>query len=103
MGQKITNPKSRLFLHYYVFQKTINQYLTDWKDKSDSFRIKNGYIIDPDWIKEWKRLVDYDNIKINYLDCFNITSTKINHEQKLLFNQHLQPEIKIMKKILYIM
>ena len=94
MGQKISNPKCQLILHYYVFQKTLQKYLTDWKNKNDRNKIEKGYLIDPDWIKEWKRISDYDNIKTNYLDHFGIESTNINDNQKLLISQHLEPVIK---------
>ena len=92
--QKISNPKSKLLLYYYVFQKKIKKYLTDWKDKKDGHKIEKGYIIDPDYIKEWKRISDYDNIKTNYLDHFGLETIKINDDQKLLITQHLQPVIK---------
>ena len=94
MGQKISNPKCKLLLHYYVFQKTIQKYLTDWKDKKDRHKLEKGYIIDPDWIKEWKRISDYDNIKTKYLDCLGIESTNINDNLNLVITQHLQPVIK---------
>ena len=86
--------KCKILLHYYVFQKNIKQYLTDWDGKTDGYRKEKGYIIEPDWIKEWKRIVDYDNIKTNYLDHFNIESTKIDSDQGILFSQHLEPAIK---------
>ena len=94
MGQKISNPKCKLLLHYYVFQKTIQKYLTDWKDKKDRHKIEKGYIIDPDWIKEWKRISDYDNIKTKYLEKLGIESTNINDDLNLAITQHLEPAIK---------
>ena len=93
MGQKISNPKCRLLVHYYVFQNTIKQYLTDWKDKTDRYRIERGYIIEPDWIKEWKKIINYDYIKTEYLDLFNLVSTNVDDDQKLLINQHLEPNL----------
>ena len=94
MGQNIPNNKCKILLDYYTFQKKIYQYLKDWKDKNDRYKKEIGYIIEPDWIEEWKRISDYDNLKTKYLDPFNITSSKISKEQQILINQHLLPEIK---------
>ena len=101
MGQQAINIKSQLILHYYVFQKTIQKYLTDWKDKIDGKKIEKGYIIHPEWIKEWKKTIDYNNLKTNYLDYFNLESTNINEDQRLLIKQHLEPVFKDYKKISY--
>ena len=67
MGNKISFPKSNLILHYYIFQKTIHKYLKDWKDKKDGEYIQKGYIFHPNWIKEWKRIIKYEDLKTNFI------------------------------------
>ena len=75
MGQQ--NPKYQFILNYYDFQKKIQKYLSDW-EKEKGGKLEKGYIIHPDWIKEWKRISNYNNIKTKYLD-------KYNSESKFLF------------------
>ena len=75
MGQQ--NPKYQFILNYYDFQKKIQKYLSEW-EKEKGGKLKKGYIIHPDWIKEWKRISNYNNIKTKYLD-------KYNSESKFLF------------------
>lgn len=93
MGNKISFPKSNLILHYYIFQKTIHKYLKDWKDKKDGEYIQKGYIFHPNWIKEWKRIIKYEDLKTNFIKHFDIESNNFNENQKLLITEHLEPAI----------
>ena len=85
--------KSKYILNYYVFQKQIYKYLKDWNSMNDMHLIRIGYFINPEWIQEWKRRINYNFIKSSYLDHFNIESLNLNQEQMLLINQHLDSNI----------
>ena len=73
----------RPIFYYYGFQKKIeNQINNNNKDREDE-EIKIGYLINPDWIKEWKNLIQYsqmEKILNNYkdIDFSNINTTKKN-------------------------
>ena len=88
MGAKTT--KIDKILYYYVFQKKINNYLNTYAKRKDRFRLKDGYIICLDWIKEWKMRINYDNLVADYLSHFNLESTKLNDEQEMMINQFIE-------------
>ena len=88
MGAK--NTKIDSILYYYIFQKKINNYLNNTVKREDKTRLKNGYIINPEWIKEWKRRIKYDKLVSDYLVHFNINTTKLNNEQLLMINQFIE-------------
>jgi len=88
MGVK--NTKIDNILYYYVFQKKINNYLNNDEKRKDKKLLKIGYIINPEWIKEWKRRINYDKLVSDYLDHFNINSIKLNDEQLLMINQFIE-------------
>ena len=86
-----TNNKSVQIVYYYVFQKYINKYLSLTYTKcKDNNKIKYGYIVHPDWIKEWKKRIDYNSMKINFLDHLNIDSIAINENQEILINNYIE-------------
>ena len=93
MGTK--NTKIDNILYYYVFQKKIKNYLNYYGKRKDKFSLKDGYIISPDWIKEWKMRINYDKIVADYLDYFNLDSTKLNDEQEMMINQFLENDINL--------
>ena len=90
------NSKSKSILDYYVFQKKINKYLNNKaKRKEERYSIKEGYIINPEWIKEWKKIIDYKKIA-EYCDSFKINSSKkLNKNQKMLINQFIENDYKV--------
>ena len=95
MGSKISKNKEKI-LYYYVFQKKINNYINNNKIKEKEKKIlKIGYIINPDWIKEWKARINYNKITSDYLDHFNLDSTRLNKQQKLLINQFIEKDNNI--------
>ena len=59
MGQK-QNLSTKLVINYSLFQKKIEKYLTNWKNQKNEKIIKKGYLIDPNWIKKWKQLLEYE-------------------------------------------
>jgi hypothetical protein len=71
--------KNNIF-RYYIFQKKFKNYLTGKISDKERKKIKNGYLIPFDWIKEWKRIINYNIISKN-LDSFQIESTKLNENQ----------------------
>jgi hypothetical protein len=85
------NAKSAQILYYYVFQKYIKKYLTsEYSTYRENTKLKFGYLIHPQWIKEWKRRINYNTMKSNILDHLNIESTVLNENQENLINYYLE-------------
>ena len=93
MGQK--NAKSKFILYYHSFQQKILKYLKDWENEKGGTTLEKGYIIHPDWIKAWKGISNYDNIKTDYLDD-SISESKIikNNKQKYQNIENFEKEDK---------
>ncbi len=89
MGQS-QNSQTLTIVNYYILQNQIQQYLTKTalKDKKDQFLIKKGYLLNPDWVKQWKILINYDNLKF-LLNEFKIKSINFVDEQELLVNEFI--------------
>ena len=51
---------------YYLFQKKIKDHLDNKIDK-ESDDIKDGYLVHPNWIIEWKKMIAYNTL----YDYFN--------------------------------
>ena len=83
-------------LYYYVFQKKIDQFFRGEKIEKDK-KIKKGYIINPEFIKEWKRRKNYVKIKKKYFENFNIEKTKLDKKQTKLIKDYFE---KLDEKIL---
>ena len=85
------NAKSAQILYYYVFQKYIKKYLTsEYSTYRENTKLKFGYLIHTQWIKEWKRRINYNTMKSNILDHLNIESTVLNENQENLINYYLE-------------
>ena len=80
-------------LYYYKFQKKIGKFFNGEEMKKDNKEItEKGYIINPEWIKEWRRRNKYPKIKKYCLDV-------INFEKKILdFKQIKTNFFDILKK-----
>ena len=63
-------------IHYYLFQKKLSKYMNKQNNKEDKYKLKVGYLINPDWIVYWKYIIDYDKIK-KYLDGLQINKKKL--------------------------
>lgn len=89
MGQS-QNSQTLTIVNYYILQNQIQQYLTKTalEDKKDQFLIKKGYLLNPDWVKQWKILINYDNLKF-LLNEFKIKSINFVDEQELLVNEFI--------------
>ena len=72
--------KNNSIFKYYIFQKKFKKYLTGKISDKERNIIKKGYLVPPDWIKEWKRNINYNIISKN-LDSFEIESTKLKENQ----------------------
>ena len=67
-------------IHYYLFQKVISKYFNKKYQKDDENEIKNGYIINPYWIKDWKKIIKYDEIE-NKLDKLKINEKNLKSNE----------------------
>ena len=92
MGQT-QDKKTLKIINYYLFQKEIEQYLTNWNDKNDKFKRKIGYLVNPDWVTQYKKLINYSNIKF-ILDQNKIKSTKYVDDQELVIDDFIKKPIK---------
>lgn len=91
----IQKTNTQILINYYLFQKEIKKYLTDWKDKNDNHKIKVGYLVNPEWIKKWKELINYDGKegKLFLLNQFQIESSKLTEEQNDLVSGFIKNNI----------
>ena len=82
--------------NYYLFQNKINGYLSQ-ENKEDEFVIKTGYFISPDWIKNWKKLINYDvgDQSIEFILKEQLYESNINNEDvKLVIGQFITPKLE---------
>ena len=99
MGQKKLSrlenkhPKTQLVVNYFLFQKNIEKYLTDWNDKKDSKHFRKGYIVHPDWIKNMKNKIKYEKELKFYLNEFKITSRDITEIQESLLRDFIEANV----------
>jgi hypothetical protein len=94
-----SNLKNNNVFKYYIFQKKFKKYLTGKIFEKERKIIKNGYLIPLDWIKEWKRKINYNIISKN-LDSLQIESTKLKENQINEIKYTIPKEIKLNEKII---
>ena len=84
MGQK--NPKAKLVVNYYIFQKRIEQNLTNWKNQNDGNSLQKGYLIHPDWMKKLKNNLKYEKLKksLDNIPYSNFTEEQVHQLVKLI-------------------
>ena len=58
-------------IEYYKFEKSLTKELNDNKLKNNN--IKEGYLVDENWLDNWKKYIDYNNIKNLFLNKEDIT------------------------------
>ena len=87
------NIKNHKVFLYYIFQKKFKIYLNGKINKKEGNEIKNGYLIHPDWIKEWKRTINY-NLISQKLDSLQIESSKLTKKQFNEIKESFQNNIK---------
>ena len=71
--------KIEQILEYYIFQRKIKNQLNNINIK-DNDDIKEGYLVNPDWIKEWKKMIGY-NLIIKYFGNLSINDNKLDEYQ----------------------
>ena len=79
MGGEESKSKIEQILEYYLFQRKIINQLNN-KDTKDNYDIEDGYLVNPDWIKEWKKMIGYNAI-IQYFSHLSINDSKLNAQQ----------------------
>ena len=86
---------TQVLINYYLFQKEIQKYLTNWKDKNDDYIIKIGYLVNPEWLKKWKELIHYDDKEglLFLLNQFQIESRKLTGDQNDLVREFINKKI----------
>ena len=81
-------PKFKPILKYYLLQKKIKENLRN-ENITDNNNIKKGYYLHPNFIKEWKKGIDYLSIS-KYLDTFNIENNKFSEKQIKCLEEYLK-------------
>ena len=76
-------------LNYYLFQKSIHNHLNNQIEGKDSGKIKEGYIIHPEWIKEWKMRINYNSLN-KCFDNLNIKSAKLSKKENNNINSYIK-------------
>ena len=79
--------KIQQILEYYLFQRKIRDQLNNINTK-DNDEIREGYLVNPDWIKEWKKMIGYNEI-IQYFGHLTINDNKLDDQQLEYINQSL--------------
>jgi hypothetical protein len=62
---------------YYLFQKKLSDYLNKRNYAEDEFKIKDGYLIHPDWIDNWRKIINYDGIKVFFKFSLNLNESNL--------------------------
>ncbi len=79
-----------LHLNYYIFQKRIHNCFT--KNKSpENRRIEIGYIIQKEWIDEWKKMKGYSYL-YTIFEKLQINNENITKEQRHYINEFINSE-----------
>ena len=78
--------------HYYIFQKKLNLYLEGRIFSKDKKDIKEGYILHEQYIREWKKAIDYPKI-VEFLKISNINTSKISDKEKEGINFFIKNQI----------
>ena len=73
--------------NYYLFQKKIKDHLNKEIINKESFDIEEGFLIHPDWIKDWKNMIDYNTLFLFF--CSIDIKDKLEEKQKQYINQML--------------
>ena len=88
--------KTSMTLNYYLFQNKIMGYLSQ-ENKEDEFVMRTGYFINPNWIKNWKELINYTegDPSIEYILKMHKYESNINDEVvKLVIEQYITPKLQ---------
>ena len=76
----------RQAFYYYGFQKKIkDQINNNNKDREDE-DVKIGYLINPEWIKEWRNRIKYNQMEKNLDNYTNVDFSNISILKKKEIN-----------------
>ena len=78
--------------YYYIFQQKLKLYLKGGLYKKDNTKIKEGYILHEQYVREWKKAINYPKI-VDFLKESNICTKKISSEQKDNINKFIKDQI----------
>ena len=78
-------------VQYYIFQKKLSNYLNKINNDKDKFVIKDGYIIHPDWIDCWRKLINYPEIE-KFFDGIDLNKTNLLTNKEII-TEYLQNNI----------
>ena len=74
-------------IHYYLFQKKLSNYLNKRRYEADEYKSNEGFLIHPDWIGTWRKIINYEEIK-SYLDGIDLNENNMD-SQKGQITQYL--------------
>ena len=78
-------------LNYYLFQKKIKNFLNKKNFLEDNNKIEMGYIINRNYINQWKNTRNYEYISIGLDDAKkDTTKNKLDKKQKKEINQFIE-------------
>jgi hypothetical protein len=104
ISENILNKYNEI-IEYYNFHKEIESYFSEGFNKKGNGIIQNFYFIDLDWIKKWKRFINYELTVLNlqkglkYLIDNNILN---NNEENMPSNIHSgESQDNFINKMLY--
>ena len=81
-------------IHYYLFQKKLSKYMNKQNNKEDKYKLRVGYLINPNWIVHWKYTIYYDEIK-KQLDKLKISKQNLEFykdDLKLYIERNIDEE-----------
>ena len=67
--------------HYYIFQQKLLLYLSGGTYKKDIDKLKEGYILNLEWVKNWKKRINYNEIE-RYMKKYGAEKKKIDSDKK---------------------
>ena len=82
------NCEERIF-YYYIFQQKLLLYLRGGIYEKDSTEYKEGYVLNLDWVKNWKKAINYKAIEF-FLNKSKIKNEKIDSKQKKIINNYIK-------------
>ena len=79
-------------LNYYGFQKKIKNQINNKNKGKEDEEVKIGYLINPDWIKEWRQRIKYNDIEKILDHHENTDFSNISVQRKNEIKEELKKE-----------
>ena len=80
----------RQAFYYYGFQKKIKDQINNKNQDREDEDIKIGYLINPEWIKEWRNRIKYNQMEKNLDNYTNVDFSNISILKKKEIKSELQ-------------